>query len=127
LIGWGVGQDDEGTMKAPAGGGRAAVRSVGRLLERYRHCAAASPLPHARNVVRSHGGGRADFGVGKGGRWGEGALRDEVRAMQRILPVAVSGGRQLQPQRGFLGIGDGDEDVGLAKHFEEDRVFGYVC
>lgn len=109
-------------MKAPS---RAAVRSLGRVQERYRQCAALSPLAPARKVSH-YAGERAHGGMVNGAPWGDGGLREEVRAMHRALPVATSWGRQLQPQRGFLGIGDGDEDIGLAKHFEEDRVIGYV-
>jgi len=61
-----------------------------------------------------------NFGVGKG----LGLLRDEVRLMQRTFPTSL--GRQVQPERGFLGIGDGDEELGLSKHFEQNRVIGYT-
>lgn len=111
-------------MKVPPGGGRAAVRSIGKLVERHRQCAAVSaPVVHPRIYeVRHHAGEEKGFGVARGERLLEGTLRDEVRLMQRTLP---SWGRQLQPERGFLGIGDGDEDIGLSKHFEQDRVIGY--
>lgn len=110
-------------MRSPSGVGRAAVRSFGKLFEYHRQYRAVAPLAQQRI-----GGGDETVNVAgaQGGRWGQGRLPDEVKLMQRILPAATFWGRQLQPERGFLGIGDGDEDIGVAKHFEEDRVIGYT-
>lgn len=99
-------------MKVPS---RAALRSIGKLV---RQCGAAS-APVLHHPGNSHAA--AEFAVAQGGRIVSG-LRDEVRLMQRTSPA--SWGRQLQPERGFLGIGDGDEDIGVSKHFEQDRVIG---
>lgn len=112
-------------MKAPSGGGRAAVRSIGKLLERrcWQFSSAVSAPELSRNYVRPASE------VIKGGKWLEGRLQNELRLMRNSWPattVAASLGRQLQPERGFLGIGDGDEDIGLSKHFEQDRIIGYV-
>lgn len=109
-------------MKASSGGGRAAVRSVGKLLDRYRKCGVIRAHDHQWSTNAS---GRVEFAGSRGGRWGDG-LREGVRLMQRALPATTSSGRQFQQEHGFLSIGDGDEESGLSKHFEEDRVFGYV-
>lgn len=95
-------------MKVPS---RAALQSL------VRQCGALSApvVQHPRHSRALHAG---EVGVAKSG------LVDEPRKLiQRTLPV--SWGRQLQPERRFLGIGDGDEDIGLSKHFEQDRVIGY--
>lgn len=106
-------------------GGRARVRSVEKLLDRYRQrqCCVNCAQGHQRVThVNARG---VEFGGARGGRWGQ-ELQEQGRLMQRTLPAATSWGRQLQQEHGILSIGDGDEDSGLSKHFEEDRVFGYM-
>lgn len=100
------------------------LRSASRLLVQCRPCSGVAPPCNARSFSR----GFEEVGIVPvldkfvgGGEWGR-VAREEV-GLRRALPSLPSA--RLQ-RRGFLSCGDGDEDSGVARHFEEDRVIGYV-
>lgn len=57
-----------------------------------------------------------------------GSRSDLWRALlqERLCNISRESPSLLQQRRGFLGIGDGDEDPGASLHFEEDRIIGFV-
>lgn len=101
------------TMAAPPGRGGALVRSVGRLLERSLR---GSDSPRGLRLS----------GMQLRVTRPDQRLRQVVPMLPRALPGGVPWGCRAPPERGFLSAGDGDEESGLAKHFEEDRVIGHT-
>ena len=112
-----------GTMKSTG----SALRSAGRLVGLHRKsCAAVAQPAPVVGIAGFSSGVREDSGTfvpvldSKLVRGG--GLREEADP-KFAFPSLPS--VHLQ-RRGFLSCGDGDEDSGLSKHFEEDRVLGYV-
>ncbi|XP_002967738.2 coenzyme Q-binding protein COQ10 homolog B, mitochondrial [Selaginella moellendorffii] len=98
-------------MRLPGGLHRLALR---KLIGQQRRCFASRIVSPARCLVDRANFFRPETGLSRlvGGLLG--------------APIGdVSDARQQQ-RRGFLGFGDGDEDRGLSKHYEEKRVMGYA-
>jgi len=101
-----------------------------RLLVRYRPSGGcASILLPAHGIHGVAASCSAEVGlvpaVNKLGK--HGSRSDLWRALlqERLCNISRESPSLLQQRRGFLGIGDGDEDPGASLHFEEDRIIGY--